>query len=179
MMLDRGAPSLGFYLAVAPPALLSARLGWENTALSWERGPQMIGWSLMHTVGIVLLPAVLFSLLWALSAVVVPLFNGKWRLANLLGALSIVAMVAVASIPYGFWVKVFASRIAAGPHAIEFLVHMSALGELSAVKALLDHGVPINESDRQGVRAIEAAANAKQAEVQAFLEARGGTDKRF
>jgi len=178
-MLDRGKPSLSFYLAVVPPAILSARLVWENTALSWERGPQMVGFSLMHTVGIVLLPAVLLSLAWALSAVVVPLFNGKWRLANLLGALSIVAMVALAGMPYGFWVKAFASRIAAGPHAVEFLVHMSALGELSAVKALLDHGVPINESNRQGLRAIEAAENAKQAEVRAFLETRGGTDKRF
>lgn len=178
-MLDRGAPSFGFYLAVVPPALLCARLVWENTALSWEHGPQMVGWSLIHTVGIVLLPAVVLSLVWALSTVVTPLFSGEWRLANLVGALSIVTMVALAGIPYGFWVKVFASRIAAGPHAVEFLVHMSALGELSAVKALLDHGVPINESNRQGLRAVEAAENARQAEVRALLEARGGSHKRF
>jgi hypothetical protein len=178
-MLERARPSTGFYFAVVPPAFLATRLVWENTALSWEHGPQMVGWVLLHTIGIVLFPAILLSLVWALSTVVVPLFTRRWLLGNLVGAATIVALVGVASLPYGFWVKAFAGRIAAGPHAVEFLVHMSALGDLSAVEALLDHGVPINESSREGLRAIEAAENAKQAAVRAYLASRGGTDKRF
>jgi hypothetical protein len=178
-MLLRDRPSTGFYLAAAPSLLLAARLLWENTVLSWERGPQMIGWALVHTVGLVLFPAVLLSLIWALSTVVVPVFTGRWRLGNLLGAAAIVSSLGLASLPYGFWVKAFAGRIAAGPHAVEFLVHMAALGELSAVQALLDRGVPINESNRDGLRAIEAAENAKQIEVRAYLASRDGTDKRF
>ena len=139
----------------------------------------MVGWALVHTVGIILFPAVILSLLWALSTVVVPLFTRRWRLGNLVGAVTIGALVGMASISYGFWVKVFAERIATGPHAVEFLVHMSAIGELPAVAALLDHGVPINESNRQGLRAIEAAENAGKTAVRAYLASRGGTDKRF
>ncbi len=172
-------PSRGFYLAVVPPALLAIDMIYENTALSWSGGPQMIGFTLMHTVGIVLIPAVFASLIWSATTVIVPLFNKKWNFANIAGALLVVGLVAVASLPYGFWVKTFAARIAAGPHAAEFLVHMAALGELSAVEALLEHGVPVNESNRRGLRAIEAAENEKQIEVRSYLESRGGTAKRF
>ena len=49
--------SWGFYLAIIPPTLLAIDMVYENTALSWEGGPQMIGFTLMHTVGIILLPA--------------------------------------------------------------------------------------------------------------------------
>ena len=178
-MLERDRPTVGFYWAVIPPALLAADMVWENTALSWERGPQMIGFTLLHTAGIILFPAILASLVWVLSTWLIPLFTKKWRLANLLGTFLIAALLGVASLSYGFWVKTFATRIANGPHAVEFLVHMSALGELSAVEALLDVGVPINESNRQGLRAIEAAENAKRPEVQAYLASRGGTDKRY
>jgi len=173
------SPSWGFYLAVVPPALLAIDMVYENTALSWSGGPQMVGFTLMHTVGIVLIPAVLASLIWAAATVIVPVFNKKWNLANVGGGLLVVVFVGVASLPYGFWVKAFAARIASGPHAADFLVHMAALGELSAVKALLEQGVPVNESNHQGLRAIEAAENAKQPEVRVYLESRGGTDKRF
>lgn len=171
--------SLGFYFAVIPPALLAFDMVWENTLLSWERGPQMIGFTLSHTVGIFLFPAILASLIWVAGTIVIPLFTRKWNMANIAGAMAIVIFLGIAALPYGFWVKLFASRIASGPHAVEFLVHMSALGELPAVKALLEAGVPINASNRQGLRAIEAAQNAKKPDIQAYLAAHGGTDKRF
>lgn len=178
-MTVSGKPTLGFYISVVPSALFALDMIWENTFLSWERGPQMIGFTLLHTVGIVLFPAILAALLWATTTVLVPIFTKQWNVANIAGALIIAALLGIGSLPYGFWVKQFAARIAAGPHAVEFLVDMSATGELSAVKALLDAGVPINASNRQGLRAIEAAQNAKQPEVLAFLAAHGGTDKRF
>ena len=172
-------PSPGFYIALVPPVLFALDMVWENTLLSWKSGPQMIGFSLLHTVGIILFPAILASLLWAASTFIVPIFTKKWNAGNIAGAFLIVALLGIASLSYGFWVKSFAVKIASGPHAVEFLVHMSAIGELSAVEALLDAGVPVNASNRQGLRAIEAAQNAKKPEVQAFLAARGGTDKRF
>ena len=179
LMHTRGSPSRGFYIAVIPPALLALDMVYENTALSWSNGPQMIGFTLLHTVGIILFPAVLASLIWAASTVVVPVFTKKWSLANIGGALLVAGLLGIASLPYGFWVKAFAARIASGPHAAEFLVYMAGLGELSAVKELLEQGVPVNESNRQGRRAIEAAQSANQTEVRAYLESRGGTDKRF
>lgn len=178
-MIISSKPSLGAYLAVIPPALFAVDMVWEKTALSWQSGPQMIGFTLMHTIGILLFPAIFASIVWAASTLVIPLFTRKWNLANIGGAMTIAVLLGIASLSYGFWVKQFSDRIASGPHAVEFLVHMSALGEQSAVKALLDAGVPINSSNRQGIRAVEAAQNAKQPEMRAYLEARGGTDKRF
>ena len=172
-MLERGRPTLGFYLAFLPPLLFAADMVWENTALSWNHGPQMIGFTLMHTVGIILFPAILASLIWACAVVFVPIFTRRWRLGNLLGALLIVLVLGIASLPYGFWIKAFASRVAAGPYAADFLVYMSALGQRSAVEALLAHGVPVDASDRRGLRAIEAAENAKQTEMHAYLLSRG------
>jgi hypothetical protein len=92
--------------------------------------------------------------------------------ANLVGASVIIILLAVASLPYGFWIKTFAPRVASGPHAAEFLVYMAALGELSAVKALLDEGVPIDARDKRGLTAMQAAENAKQPEVLAYLASR-------
>jgi hypothetical protein len=172
-------PSRGFWFAVLPPALLAVDMVYENTLLSWERGPQMIGFTLMHTVGIFLLLLILASLVWCAIALVGPLFSKSWNLGNIAGIGLIASLLMVASLPYGFWVKLFAGRIAKGPHAVEFLVHMAAIGERGAVEALLAQGVPINASDRGGIRAIEAAANAKQEEMRMLLESKGGTDKRF
>ncbi|HQU49616.1 MAG TPA: hypothetical protein PLM09_10910 [Casimicrobiaceae bacterium] len=175
----RKHPSTAFYLAVVPPCLLTADLVYENTALSWSAGPQMIGFSLMHTVGIILFPLVLASIVWCALTVLLPLHTRRWNLGNIGGALLILLMLAIASLPYGFWVGLFAERISKGPHAAEFLVHMAALGEQEAVEALLKHGVPVNASNRAGLRAVEAATNAQQESVRVFLESKGGTDKRF
>lgn len=178
-MIASRKPSRGFYIAVVPPGLFALDMIWENTGLSWERGPQMVGFTLLHTVGIILFPAILASLIWAASTVLVPVFTRKWNPANIVGSAAIVCFLGIGSLSYGFWVKLFAHRIASGPHAVEFLVHMAALGELPAVQALLEAGVPINASDRRGLRAIDAAQNAKKPDVEAYLAAHGGTDKRF
>jgi hypothetical protein len=172
-------PTLGCYLAVVPPLLLAADMIYEKTALSWSHGPQMIGFSLMHTVGVILFPLVLASLVWCALTLGVPLFSKRWNLGNIAGVGMIAGLLGIASLSYGFWIELFAERIAKGQYAADFLVHMSALGERGAVEALLAHGVPINGSDRAGMRAIEAATNAKQEAVRAYLESKGGTDKRF
>ena len=175
----RRSPTWGFYVAAIAPTLLAIDMVYENTVLSWDSGPQMIGFSLLHTVGVVLFPAILASIAWCVGTVLIPLFSKRWNLGNLGGVAVIAALLGVASLPYGLWVSIFAKRIAAGPHSVEFLVHMAALGEQSAVRSLLDAGVPVNASNRQGYRAIEAATTANQPEVRAYLESRGGNEKRF
>lgn len=99
-MIVRHRPSLGFYIAVVPPALLALDMVWENTVLSWERGPQMIGFTLVHTVGIILFPAILASLIWAASTVLVPIFTRRWNFANIVGAAAIVCLLGIASLSY-------------------------------------------------------------------------------
>lgn len=169
----RGKPSLSCWLALIPPVLLAADMIWENTALSWARGPQMIGFSLVHTVGIILFPAILASLAWIIVSLTVPIFKTRtWRLSNLMGALAIVVSLGIASLPYGFWISTFSGRIAKGPHATEFFVDMAASGQQSAVRALLDHGVDINSQGRAGT-ALHGAAVQGRLEVIKLLIARG------
>jgi hypothetical protein len=179
MSAVRRRPTLGFYFAVVPPLVLAADMVYESTALSWEHGPQMIGFSLMHTFGIILFPMILASLVWCVVTTVVPIFTKKWNLGNVVGVAAIGGVLGVASLSYGFWVQLFSERVAKGPYAADFFVHMAALGERGAVEALLAKGVPVNGSDRRGIRAIEAATNAKQDSIRSYLESKGGTDKRF
>ena len=77
-------------------------------------------------------------------------------------------------VPYGVWVEIYAGRIARGEHAAAFLVHMAGQGEIRAVRALLDEGVPIDARNPRGLRAIDAAERQRQSEMRRFLVARGG-----
>ena len=54
---------------------------------------------------------------------------------------------------------------------------MAALGSRTAVEALLEHGVPINSSNRQGIRPIVAAENANQPAMREYLVRRGARYK--
>jgi hypothetical protein len=141
----------------------------------------MIGFSLMHSgPGIALLLAFYAAVGWAVLTVLLATFSSKRRnLTNVAGALVIAIASALIYAPSGIWVRLFAGTLAQGPHATEFLVYMAALGDIGAVDALLDQGVPINASDSRGLRAIEAAVNANQIAMRDFLAKRGATDKRF
>jgi hypothetical protein len=173
-VIERGWPSRGCWLALAATGLLALDIAWESTALSWERGPQMVGFTLIHTAGILVVPAILASVGWIVVSLVGPVFTTrKWRLSNIVGAVCIVALLRIASLSYGFWVGAFADRIARGPHASEFLVYMVALGELSAVRALLDQGVPVDAPNREGRTAMQVARNTKQREILDYLASRG------
>jgi hypothetical protein len=42
-------------IATAATALLATRLAWEMTSLTWQEGPQMVGFSLIHGYGVFLI----------------------------------------------------------------------------------------------------------------------------
>lgn len=173
-------PTVGFYLSVPPTVLLCWTLVSQQTVVSWKHGPQMVGWALIHSgIGVLLILAMYAALAWAAVTALIAIFSRTRRnMTSIAGAVIVAVSTAMASAPYGFWVSLFADRIAGTEHATEFLVWMAATDEISAVQALLDAGVPINESDRRGIQPIEAAENVKRPEME-FLRQRGGTDKRF
>ena len=169
-------PSLGFYLSVLPTAVLSSRLVWEQTALSWAEGPQIPGAVLLHsTLGLLLAFATLAGVVWSLALLGRSALAKRPRdTANVIGAAVVLAAAALVFVPYGWWVQVFATRIASGPHASEFLVHMSALGDRQAAASLIARGVPVNAASRAGLRPIEAAQHAGQPAMREFLASVGG-----
>src|SRR5580693_305455 len=56
-------------------ALLAGRLIWEQTVWTWERGPQMVGFSLAHGSSAVLLFAPFLLALWVAVALVLIVIN--------------------------------------------------------------------------------------------------------
>jgi len=161
------------YAIVAGSVLLAMRLVWEQTALSWADGPQMVGFSLMHTgLGIPLIFALYAGLLWAgavLIAFIVTRSLGNKAIVGLLIAYGL-SWAAVAT-PYGFWQRLFIEKFSPS-QATAFFTYAAATGDLKTVEAFLDHGVDINTQGRYGT-ALHGAAVAGELEVMEYLIAHG------
>jgi len=168
-------------LAMPGSAALAARLIWEQTVWSWERGPQMVGFSLMHgalgwfTAPMLFSPPILA--LWLVVTVAYVL----WRLAkkrplsriSLLAIGLSVALIGTLLLPYGFWQRLFVGRLAGGLHAAEFVSYAAAVGDLGTVTAFLAHGTPIDVRNHSGQTALHAAAVEGQTAVIKHLVASG------
>jgi hypothetical protein len=153
---------------------LAARLIWEQTALSWQQGPQMVGYALVHGHGptfLLIFPFLLGA--WLLIAV---LYLG-WRFwkSRRIAPLSLQAVISsftlflLLSLPQGFWIRLFIDRFAEGPYATQFMIYAAATGDLSTVKAFVEHGIPINARDREEKTALHGAAVEGNVPVIAYL----------
>ncbi len=153
--------------------LLAVRLIWEQTVWSWNSGPQMVGFSLMHSgLGALLILAQLGGLLWAaamlIAAAVCRTFGGRLAVLLLVGY---AVAWALAATPYGFWQRLFIERFTPS-HAVDFLTFAAATGDLRTVRAFLDRGVDVNAQSRSGT-ALHGAVVQGELEVIEFLIARG------
>lgn len=169
------APGFLFMMGTAG---LAARFVWEMTTLSWTQGPQMIGFALAHGHGpafLLIFPPLLFG--WLLIAT---LYLG-WKLwkirrisqISLQAIISAVLLFVILTLPQGFWVRLFIERFASSPHAVQFMIHAAATGDLSTVKALLDNGIPVDARDREEKTALHGAAVQGDVAVIAFLLKQG------
>jgi hypothetical protein len=159
--------------AICGSAALTARIVWEETVWTWRSGPQMLGFSLAHGSGAILLLLPLLLIAWV--AVVVALIARNllkrraiqrqvWIILGLAGL-----VFGVLSLPYGLWQRVFVSRLVAKPHPGEFLTYAAATGDLGTVKALLSHGLSVSTTDRQGRTGLHAAAATGRMNVLQYL----------
>jgi hypothetical protein len=85
--------------ALVGSAVIAAKLVWEQTVATWELGPVMVGWTLMHSAGVLLLPFALLLFAWvpALAAFVVWRSRRERRGSDrVLAGLALVAAVLVA-----------------------------------------------------------------------------------
>jgi len=155
---------------------LAARLILEMTVWTWEQGPQMVGFKLIHGSGVllVLFPFLLIS--WLAVAAAYTL----WRLLKRrpLSRISLVAMALSVGLlglldrPYGFWQRLFIDRLASGPYAARLFTYDAAIGDLATVKAFLARGVAVDVR-ANGQTALHGAAVAGQVEVIEYLIAAG------
>jgi hypothetical protein len=153
--------------------ILAGRLVWEQTVWSWTRGPQMVGFSLMHSgQATILLLALFAGAIWTVVVVAAAAwtrsFGGKLVIWLLLAYAIACGLIAV---PYGFWQRFFIQQFPA-EKSIDFFTQAAATGDLRTVKAFLDHGLDVNAQNSSGT-ALHGAAVGGEAEVIEFLIAHG------
>ena len=156
---------------------LAARLIWEMTVLTWKQGPQMVGFSLAHGVGVLLFLFPLLLCLWLLAVITQFIVwktkqqapaSSSWTAASC-GLL----LVAVLSLPQSFWNVVFVRQLARGPHASESFVYAAGSGDSYVVRAMLKRGTDVNATDHEGNTALHIAAGGGRTALVSYLLAHG------
>jgi hypothetical protein len=160
-------------LAVA----LTSRIVWEETALTMQQGPQMIGFSLAHGSGAVLLFAPILLVLWLLIALVTAIVSlvRKRRLSRWFwstGAIAVLVLGAL-SLPPVFWQWLFLGSFARSSHAADLMTYAAGEGDVHTVNGYLSHGVPVESVDYQGSTALFNAARAGSASLVQSLISKG------
>jgi hypothetical protein len=163
--------------AICGSAALAGRLAWEETALTWKSGPQMLGFSLAHGIGAILF---FFPLLLVVWVVVVAAQTLRYLIKRRATAKQVWAMLALAvsvlafmELPYGFWQRLFVNRLIGGSHAGEFMYYAAVEGDLGTVRALVSRGVSVDSTSREGKTGLHAAAATGQMKILRYLVSRG------
>ena len=165
---------IGWFFVV-PSFLLAMRLVWEQTILTWNSGPQMVGFSLFHAgLGIPFYLVLLGGLVWV-PVVLVFAFLSRSFGGSLTATLVVVYALSwgLISVPYGYWQGMFVDKLAHGPHAGEFITHAAAVGNLKVVDALISHGMTVDYRDHSGSTPLHAAAVEGQKAMAEYLLATG------
>jgi hypothetical protein len=167
---------IGTFLVLGT-ALLAGRLIWEMTWLTWQMGPQMVGFSLSHGYGVFLFFFPVGLVVWQIAAAIIVIvwkvrrrkvLRRSW-LALGAGAL----MIGALSIPQTFWNRVFVAELAKSSSASELLVDAAADGELTTVQSMIKRGVPVDARSHDGSTALGLAAATGQTKVVQFLVSKG------
>jgi hypothetical protein len=155
--------------------LLALRNVWEETSLSLERGPQMVGFALAHGSFALLLLAPPLLMIWLVLALIVTGI-ALWRRQRLSGsywvAISLtVVVLSLLVLPAAFWQRVLIERFAKSPYAVDFMTEDAAVGYTRTVGAYLDHGISVDARGKYGT-AANAAAVGGSVEVLKLLQSR-------
>lgn len=152
------------------------RIVWEQTVWSWERGPQMIGFSLIHGYNFFLVFFPWLTLLWLPVVCVNIIYRLIKKLkVNLVTWIMVsysIFLVVLISLPYGFWQRLFIEKYSR-KHSVEFFIYAASFGDLKTLKAFHEKGVMINDSNRDGITALHAAAVNGHNEVIQYLLSEG------
>jgi hypothetical protein len=164
-------------IAFPGTVLLALDLIYESTFLTWSQGEQMIGFSVSHLLG----PLVLFAFLSAivchvfLLALCVLVLSGRLRqVSNIHWALVVTLLISVCTlyVPYHVWKRVTIAIGGPGRHAGQFLVYAAHDGDRSTVELLLNRGVSVDTLNGDST-ALNGACAGRQIEIARFLLSKG------
>jgi hypothetical protein len=159
-------------------ATLAGRLIWEQTVWTWERGPQMVGFSLAHGPAAILLLTPFLLVFWTAAVTVLtvrslikknPISVHRWAGLGL-----VISLFVLMGLPDGFWQRAFIGRMATSPRAGDLLVYAAYRGDLGTVRGLVLHGVAIDATDHADWRtALHAAASKGNLPTLRYLVSKG------
>jgi hypothetical protein len=136
----------------------------------------MIGFELLHGGGMLLVFAAFVSLLWPVATVIAAAVRrslGSTATKVLLA--TYVVGLALMCLPYGFWIRTFIHKFSPA-QSVSLMIHASADGDVSTVRAFLRRGVDVNAS-HEGSNALQAAAIQGRIELMELLVASGADIK--
>lgn len=168
-----------------PTAVVVVRLVYEQTLLTRLRGPQMVGFSLAHSFGALLLVfglSVLATHLWLLAVL-------SWRVVAWIRRLEMpfwapwrtlatAVTLSLLYVPYGAWQYVQIRLLGPGEHGAMLLVEGAGRGDVGLVKELLAQGVEVDAQSSDGDTALRGAATAGRAQMVRYLLSRGADPNR-
>ena len=159
--------------------LLVLDVTYERTLLTWSQGEQMIGFSVSHLLGPIVLVAWVSVMaaqifLLALILIVIRWYLTRQRLnaAPWIEAGVLFVCVVALYIPDRFWKRATVNLLGPGPHAAQTLVYAAHDGDKSTVELLLKKGVPIDILNQTST-ALNGACAGQQTEMARFLLSKG------
>lgn len=167
------------WIALPGTVLLAIDLAYESTFLTWSQGEQMIGFSVSHLLGPLVVLAFLSAIVghMFLLAMCVLILSGRLQLpqmSNTHRALVVILLISICIlyIPYHVWKRVTIAVAGPGPHAGQFLVYAAHDGDRSTVELLLNHGVSVDTLNGDST-ALNGACAGRQIEIARFLLSKG------
>lgn len=138
----------------------------------------MVGFSLAHGVGAILLvfPLLLFIWLIAVAGLTIRSLIKKHRITAVRWAALTFAVliIFVGELPEGYWERMFISRMAASPRKGDLLVYATYRGDFGTVRDLISHGVPVDATDHADWKtAMHGAAQKGDLRTLRYLVSKG------
>jgi hypothetical protein len=153
------------------------RIIWEETSLTHQYGPQMVGFSLAHGEWAFLMLSPILLAVWFLIALVVEIVDRVRKIMTdktlVVVMLSSVLVLGTLSIPETFWQWLFVGYFATSSHAADLMTSEAAEGDVATVRGYLDHGVSIESTNYEGSTAAFTAAAGGSVPVLRLLISRG------
>jgi hypothetical protein len=141
---------------------VAIRFLWEETILTWEKGPQNVGYSMAHGDYALILLCPFILLGWFMigfaKAAIISVKRRSFDRVSFGWLIPAAAILVTFLSPQAWWDTLFANRLVSSPYRIDFLINGASSGELRVVNRLLDMGVPPGSQGIMGDTALHAAA---------------------
>jgi ankyrin repeat protein len=168
-------------LGIIPTAgavLYAGRIVYESTFLTWQQGPQMVGFAMVHNdAAILVLLALLLSLIWVIAVVLVAAYRRTWVSTSQMLLIAVVALsFGLPCVPYGDW-KLFTMKICGTERVTpDWLTAAAAGGEKRLLQHLIASGFDINTRNSGGETLLTIAKRTGRSDVAAWLAAHGARE---